>query len=254
MEEKLNLAYSKLDELLEVRKDYPMTTNYDFINTSKLPRQGSSNGNLEAILRGRLGLGQDVSVDEITRMLSAMTSKADLDMDMVAAEEAFDNMDAYYKVCSPKKTQYHSTDTFQVAMNLFTDNVPTLAVQAPIIREVPKIFCPTAVFSMDTDVINRIAGESEEKIIERDSVLHRLATLEKGALICKQYAKRPQHGKYVVNFCHNTKNNNYSSQPFARRREYIRAANQCPTSTGKRQQRKPSEFSFGCQTGSWVRC
>jgi hypothetical protein len=75
-----------------------MTTNYDFINTSKLPRQGSSNGNLETILRGRLESGQDVSIDEITRMLSAMTSKADLDMDMIAAEEAFDNMDAYYKV------------------------------------------------------------------------------------------------------------------------------------------------------------
>jgi hypothetical protein len=79
-------------------------------------------------------------------------------------------------------------------MNLFTDNVPTLAVQAPIIREISKIFCPTAVYSMDTDVVNRIAGETEEKIEERESILRRLSTLEKGALICKQYAKRPQHG------------------------------------------------------------
>jgi hypothetical protein len=39
-----------------------------------------------------------VSVDEITQMMSTITTKADLDMDMVAAEEAFDNMNAYYEV------------------------------------------------------------------------------------------------------------------------------------------------------------
>jgi hypothetical protein len=100
---------------------------------------------------------------------------------------------------SLRKPHLSRTDNFQVALNLFTDNVPTLAVQAPIIREVPKIFCPTAVFSMDTGVINRIAGETEEKVMERDSILRRLATLEKGALICKQYAKRPQHGKRSPN-------------------------------------------------------
>jgi hypothetical protein len=96
---------------------------------------------------------------------------------------------------SHREPQLGRTDIFQVALNLFTDNVPTLAIQAPIIREVPKIFCPTAVDSMDTSVINRIAGETEETVKERDSILRRLATLEKGALICKQYAKRPQHGK-----------------------------------------------------------
>ena len=81
-------------------------------------------------------------------------------------------------------------------MNLFTDNVPTLTIQGPIIREVPKIFCPTAVYSMDTVIVGRIAGETDEKVMERDSVLRRLATLEKGALICKQYAKRPQQGNH----------------------------------------------------------
>jgi len=31
-------------------------------------------------------------------MLPTINAKADLDMDMVAAEEAFDNMNAYYEV------------------------------------------------------------------------------------------------------------------------------------------------------------
>jgi hypothetical protein len=89
----------------------------------------------------------------------------------------------------------HKTDILQIAMNLFTDNVPTLVVQAQIIREVPNILCPTAVFSMDADIIKRIAGETQEKIDERDAILRRLTILEKGARICKQYAKRPHSCK-----------------------------------------------------------
>jgi hypothetical protein len=98
MEEKLNLAYSKLDELLEVHKDYPMTTNSHFINHSGTARQDSSKKTLESMLMGRLQSGQNLSVDEITQMMSTISAKADLDMDMVAAEEAFDNMNAYYEV------------------------------------------------------------------------------------------------------------------------------------------------------------
>jgi hypothetical protein len=79
-------------------------------------------------------------------------------------------------------------------MNLFTDNVPTLAIQGPIIREIPKIFCPTAVLSMDAEVVKQIAGETEEAILRRGKVLRRLEILEEGARICKQYAKRPQSG------------------------------------------------------------
>ncbi|KAN0119549.1 P-loop containing nucleoside triphosphate hydrolase protein [Hyaloscypha variabilis] len=177
MEEKLNLAYSKLDELLEVHRDYPMTTNSDFITNSRASRRDSRKQDLGSLLKSRLQSGQAVQADEITQIISSAATKADLDMDMVAAEEAFDNMNAYY----------------EVAMNLFTDNVPTLAVHAPIIRGVPNIFCPTSVFSMDTDTVNKIAGESKETIEDRESILRRLAALEEGARICKQKAKPPRH-------------------------------------------------------------
>jgi hypothetical protein len=99
MEARLDLAYSKLDELLEVHKDYPMTTNSQFINNSKTPRQDAIKTNLDSLTKtGLLPSGQNVSVDEVTRLLSLMSPKANLDMDMVAAEEAFDNMNAYYEV------------------------------------------------------------------------------------------------------------------------------------------------------------
>lgn len=98
MEEKLNLAYAKLDELLEVHKDYPMTTNTHFIKNCRTLRPDSSKKTLESMLKARLQSGQDVSVDEITQMMSTVTSEADVDVDMVAAEEALDNMQAYYEV------------------------------------------------------------------------------------------------------------------------------------------------------------
>jgi hypothetical protein len=68
MEKSLELAEEKLKELLEVHKDHPLTTNHDFIdNRRKLQ-------------------GQRSEEEPIT------------DMDLVAAEDAFDNMNAYYKV------------------------------------------------------------------------------------------------------------------------------------------------------------
>jgi hypothetical protein len=99
MEERLNFAYAKLDELLEVHKDFPMTTNSQFISKSKTIHQDNSKDQLEEAMRkSQLQPGQNVSIDDITRLLSTMTPAANLDMDMVAAEEAFDNMNAYYEV------------------------------------------------------------------------------------------------------------------------------------------------------------
>ena len=68
---------------------------------------------------------------------------------------------------------------------------------------------------MDPGAVNRIAGETEEKVIERDAILRRLATLEKGSLICKQYAKLPQQGNHQIPYRH-ISTNGYSSQPLIR--------------------------------------
>jgi hypothetical protein len=75
---------------------------------------------------------------------------------------------------------------------LFADNVPALAIQSPIIRQVPQIFCPTTIFSMKADIIKQMAGETDEKVNEREEIERRLEILNKGADICKIHAKRPQ--------------------------------------------------------------
>jgi hypothetical protein len=81
-------------------------------------------------------------------------------------------------------------------MKLFMDNVPTLAIQTPIVRKIPEMLSPTAVSTrMDTDTIRKIAGESEEKIRDREESSRRLTILEDGARICREYAIRPRSGK-----------------------------------------------------------
>lgn len=72
------------------------------------------------------------------------------------------------------------------------DNVPTLAIQAPIVRKLDEALCPTTVFRMSPELVTKIAGESEEKMHEREEILSKLSILEAGAQICKQYAMRPQ--------------------------------------------------------------
>jgi hypothetical protein len=100
MEEKLTSAYDKLDELLEVHKDHPMTTNSNFIKNSKKPPKDYAKAELEQrIKRELMHPDQKVNIEEITHILSTMSPEANLDMDMVAAEEAFDNMNAFYEVC-----------------------------------------------------------------------------------------------------------------------------------------------------------
>lgn len=106
MEEKLNSAYSKLDELLEVHKYYPMTTNSHFINNSKKPWRDASKTTSESMMNsGLIHSGQNAGIDELTRMLSTISAKADFDIDIIAAEEAFDNMKAYYEVRSDASTK-----------------------------------------------------------------------------------------------------------------------------------------------------
>lgn len=82
-------------------------------------------------------------------------------------------------------------------MKLFMDNVPTLAIQAQIVRKLDEVLCPTTVFRMPPELVTKIAGESKEKIQEREEILSRLSTLEAGAQICRQYAMRPQSCEYI---------------------------------------------------------
>jgi hypothetical protein len=77
-------------------------------------------------------------------------------------------------------------------MKVFMDNVPTLVIQAGILRNLDQAFCPSAVYKMNEDTVAAIAGESEAASAERKITLAQLGTLQAGARICRQYALKSE--------------------------------------------------------------
>ncbi len=56
------------------------------------------------------------------------------------------------------------------------------------------MFCPKSVFEMDSDIMARIASESENKKLHRHEIGEKLKALEAGYTLCKQYALRVTSG------------------------------------------------------------
>jgi CBS-domain-containing membrane protein len=99
MSQKLDTAYNKLDELLEVHKEHPLTTNHHFLDNRRKLQQKSNQEQLQEMLnREFVKPTQKLSVEDVSRLMSNLNTAVNPDMDMAAAEDAFDNMNAYYEV------------------------------------------------------------------------------------------------------------------------------------------------------------
>jgi hypothetical protein len=96
MEDKQDLAQEKLGELLAVHEDQPMTTNTRFLKNSRAHQQQKVDKKvLQKIKNGDF---KDIDEAEIALALSNPPTSQDADMDMLAAEEALDNMMVFYEV------------------------------------------------------------------------------------------------------------------------------------------------------------
>lgn len=101
MSTKLVVANSKLDELLEVHKEAPLTVNPGFVNKVHSIREAANRADWaygERLRSGYEGLRamEDFSMDDYYESIRSIT--ADHDKDMVAAKEALVVMQAYYEV------------------------------------------------------------------------------------------------------------------------------------------------------------
>lgn len=101
MDECLRNAHAKLDELLAVREKHPITTNpyfRDVVQETRLRRhEVRLTKELSALFSNR---GGELTAEHIKDIINITYPKVDPDMDVDAAEEVFDNMTAFYKVCS----------------------------------------------------------------------------------------------------------------------------------------------------------
>ncbi|KUJ13385.1 uncharacterized protein LY89DRAFT_672602 [Mollisia scopiformis] len=153
MVERLELAFTKLDELLVIHDEPPMTTDLEFLRRSKMQTAAGA----QFLFTSGNGREKDV-------------------VDFAAAEEAFDIMLSYY----------------EVAIDRFADNVALLAIQSSIVRGLPDIFCPTSVLSMDNATIKSLATEAEERILERDDITRKLEVMKNAARVFKLYMRKPR--------------------------------------------------------------
>jgi len=119
-------------------------------------------------------------------------------------------------------------------MKLFMDNVPSLAIQAPIVREIPSMLCPADVYSMASEIVAKVAGESEEKTAHRAQLLHERQTLENGSRICKQYAMRPTFRKLPSKILHiDNKLTRQAGRAAPVESEQLKDSNTMPNEAGK---------------------
>lgn len=79
-------------------------------------------------------------------------------------------------------------------MKVFLDNFPSLVIQETVVNQVPRMLCPESVFAMESDLVKKIASESEAKRLQREELTRKLGTLDAGYGICKQYVARGDSG------------------------------------------------------------
>lgn len=100
MEKKLTAAYDKLNELLEVHKGHLLTTNRRVIEDSRQNRQNNVKDEIEKQIKQKMEAkaALTVSMENISRILASVKAPTSEDMDLMAAEEAFNSMNSFYQV------------------------------------------------------------------------------------------------------------------------------------------------------------
>jgi len=110
MDGKLDLAYSKFGEVTAVYKDHPATLNHYFQENVVALQKARRIPSIEGKLRGIFSERSMIYEQDIPLLISAMQFEETPDMNRKAAEEIFDNMNAFYKVRASSFLHYLNTD------------------------------------------------------------------------------------------------------------------------------------------------
>lgn len=198
LQEIINPAMDRIMKNLEAMADklllphsngHPITYNHHFTETLQKVRDERKLSEVRNAVAKWLGKevheldGNLIDLRFGTRDLGALianlTARTEPDMDRFAASEALDCMEAYYKV----------------ALKRFTDDVAVDLVEIELIQALSEIFSPITVFSMPPELVERIAGESDENRSTRDELSKQLEVLGKGSDFCKRFVGMKLTGK-----------------------------------------------------------
>lgn len=71
-------------------------------------------------------------------------------------------------------------------MNTFVDNVATLVIESCLITDLADIFPATSILQMDDSTLDRLAGDSEDVVINRRKSESKLKCLRDSLRICQR--------------------------------------------------------------------
>jgi hypothetical protein len=81
-----------------------------------------------------------------------------------------------------------------VAFKRFVDDIAVEAVETNLIAELGNILSPIKVTYLASDVVTRVAGETDESRAKRRQLTHQLDVLVQGLQTCKKFVVGTLHG------------------------------------------------------------
>ncbi|KAI2617877.1 dynamin family protein [Hypoxylon sp. NC1633] len=125
---------------------------------------------------------------EFTTLVDRLAKVTGTDSERLAASEALDRMNAYY----------------DIAMKRFVDDVATEVIEQKLLAALSKILSPVAVFSMHPDLVERVAGESQESRKKREELTKKIHVLQKGLSTCKRFVNSQLQADLGIILCRGT--------------------------------------------------
>ncbi len=99
MDNKLELAHVKLEELMAVHKEHPETRNHYLTDTYNALQRKQSEAETTNVLLKAFQKRSSITNDDIPSLLASLQEKRKTNMDLVTAESTYNAMEAFYKSC-----------------------------------------------------------------------------------------------------------------------------------------------------------
>ncbi|KAL1897943.1 hypothetical protein Sste5346_003795 [Sporothrix stenoceras] len=155
-------------------KGHPISYNHYLTETVQKVRIERLEKKLSAVLQSQTEK-QATFVGDLS-LANIATSLTEPDIERVAASDAVDCMEAYYKV----------------ALKTFVDNVSVLVVEQCLLSKLPGLLTPDAIYSIPDDEVGHLAGENKDATAERFLDEHHLPEAEGVATAISEDASLPQ--------------------------------------------------------------
>ncbi|KAI1134599.1 P-loop containing nucleoside triphosphate hydrolase protein [Hypoxylon sp. FL0543] len=180
-------AKAKTNKLLDShRRLHPITYNQAYAETIHSPCRPSRD-EISEIVRNFFGLNsiEKTSVYlydkyyNFSDLVDRLAKRTEPTIERRAASEALDRMLAYYNI----------------AVKRFIDIIATEVIEQKILMPLSDILSPVAVFKMSPELVELIAGESQESRKKREELTKKIDVLRKGLKTCQHFMNAKLRGE-----------------------------------------------------------